>query len=238
MMKSKGIILAGGRGKRMGKLTDEIPKPMIEVCGKPILWWIISEARKEGIDSFVVLTGYLGEKIEDYFGRGSELEVSLDYKTPNLKENSIESEIIGLKPTLDSVFYCFNGDSLVDKLFFQNLDSKISYGQAVFTAEDNVSGTWKRVMIDPKTNLIVGFSPEPPNPVLSYTCAMRLSFLDYLEKGIETDGNERSFAYAMRNIQRDGRRAYALRSDHYLNINCPDDLKKAELFIRKNIKQR
>jgi len=63
----KAIILAGGFGTRLGNRTDVIPKPMIEIGGKPILWHIMKIYSHYGINEFVICIGYKGEQIKEYF---------------------------------------------------------------------------------------------------------------------------------------------------------------------------
>lgn len=74
------VIQAGGKGTRMRELTkDMIPKPMLMMNGKPMLQWQIETCAKNGIRDFVIIIGYLGEKIREYFGDGAELGVSISY---------------------------------------------------------------------------------------------------------------------------------------------------------------
>ena len=76
----KAVIMAGGKGSRLLELTkDEIPKPMTLINGKPILRWQIECLRRNGITDICIVTGHLGEKIENYFGNGSDLEVNIIY---------------------------------------------------------------------------------------------------------------------------------------------------------------
>ncbi len=73
------VIMAGGRGKRLKPLTDKTPKPMITVNGRPMLEWIIKRFVDQGFTEFVISIGYLGEKIEDYFGDGLRLGCHISY---------------------------------------------------------------------------------------------------------------------------------------------------------------
>ncbi|NMA65038.1 MAG: NTP transferase domain-containing protein [Clostridiaceae bacterium] len=83
----KVLILCGGRGLRMNELTEDIPKPLAQVCGKPMLWHIMKIYKYYGFDDFILLLGYKGEKIKEYF---------MDYKwkqhsfTLNTKSNDIK----------------------------------------------------------------------------------------------------------------------------------------------------
>ena len=63
----KAVILAGGFGTRISEESDRIPKPLIEIGGKPILWHIMKIYLAHKIDDFVICLGYKGEKIKEYF---------------------------------------------------------------------------------------------------------------------------------------------------------------------------
>jgi glucose-1-phosphate cytidylyltransferase len=62
----KTIILAGGLGTRISEETDNKPKPMVQIAGKPILWHIMSIFARQGFNEFVIATGYKGEVISDW----------------------------------------------------------------------------------------------------------------------------------------------------------------------------
>jgi glucose-1-phosphate cytidylyltransferase len=77
----KVVILAGGMGTRLAEKTDVVPKPMVEIGGKPILWHIMQSYARYGFDDFVVALGYKGEVIKqfflDYHRLGSDLHIDL-----------------------------------------------------------------------------------------------------------------------------------------------------------------
>ena len=79
MTVSQAVILCGGRGERLRPLTDEMPKPMVLVNGRPFLQYLLEQLAENGINRFVLLTGYLGEKIVEYFGDGSSWGWSISY---------------------------------------------------------------------------------------------------------------------------------------------------------------
>lgn len=63
----KTLILAGGYGSRLGNITENIPKPMVAIGGKPILWHIMKIYSYYGFNDFIILLGYKGVKIKEYF---------------------------------------------------------------------------------------------------------------------------------------------------------------------------
>ena len=63
----KAIILAGGLGSRLGNLTESIPKPMVKIDNKPIIYHIMTSFSKYGINDFIIALGYKSEVIKDYF---------------------------------------------------------------------------------------------------------------------------------------------------------------------------
>lgn len=78
------VIQAGGLGSRMRGLTqDVVPKPMLAMNGKPMLLWQIEKLEKYGIRDFVIVIGYLGGKIREYFGNGERFGVSIHYIEEN-----------------------------------------------------------------------------------------------------------------------------------------------------------
>lgn len=74
------VIQAGGKGTRLSSVTGDIlPKPMVDVWGKPLLQWQIESLHREGISRFIIIVGHLGDVIKNYFGDGKWLNVSIDY---------------------------------------------------------------------------------------------------------------------------------------------------------------
>ncbi len=73
------VLLAGGLGKRLQPLTDNIPKPLLKLGGRPILETIIRQLRDHGITQFYVSLNHMGDQIKSYFGNGAKLNVSIKY---------------------------------------------------------------------------------------------------------------------------------------------------------------
>src|SRR5947209_16972890 len=74
------VILAGGLGTRLGDLTRQVPKPMVPVAGRPYLEHQLRELARQEWTDVVLLTGYLGEQVEEYFGDGRRWRLNLRYR--------------------------------------------------------------------------------------------------------------------------------------------------------------
>lgn len=111
----KAVILAGGQGKRLRPLTNDTPKPLVEVAGKPIIVHQIEWLKKYGVKEFIVTVGYLKEKFIEYLGSGRKYGVHISYV--------VEEEPLGtgggLKNAVslldkEEMFYVVNGDVITD----------------------------------------------------------------------------------------------------------------------------
>lgn len=111
----KAVILAGGFGKRLRPLTDQMPKPMIEVMGLPIIEWQVKWLSGFGIREFVICVGYMKEHIINHIGSGNRLGVRVGY--------AVEEEPLGTGGALknaegllsgQSEFFMVNGDILTN----------------------------------------------------------------------------------------------------------------------------
>lgn len=154
------VIMAGGRGTRLGEHTQDCPKPLLPIGGKPMLEHIIERAKAEGFDQFVLAIHYLGHMIEDYFGDGSKLQTNIEY----LRENTPlgTAGALGLLQTRPTEpFLVTNGDVLTDIRYAELLDFHIRHGAAATMAVrlhewQHPFGVVKTSGVD-----IVGFEEKP-----------------------------------------------------------------------------
>lgn len=107
------LIMAGGKGTRLRPHTENCPKPMLEVGGKPMLQHIIEKAASEGFSNFTISINYLGHMIEEFFGDGSRFGVQISYLREKQPLGTAGS--LGLiECTMDSSLIVTNGDVLTD----------------------------------------------------------------------------------------------------------------------------
>lgn len=120
------VIMAGGFGQRMRPHTENCPKPMLKVAGKPILQHIIERARGEGFLHFVLAIQYLGHMIEDYFGNGERFQVRIDYiREP--RPLGTAGALGLLKPEPSVPFIVTNGDVMSDVRYGELLDFHVRH---------------------------------------------------------------------------------------------------------------
>ena len=109
----KALIVAGGKGERLKPLTDDMPKPMVKINGKPILEYLIELLRKNDVKDILITLCHLPDFIKDYFGDGKRFGVNIKY--------FIENEPLGTVGALkknsnffDSAFIVMYGDNLTN----------------------------------------------------------------------------------------------------------------------------
>ena len=118
----QALILAGGLGTRLRDVVNDRPKAMALVNGKPFLEYQIRFLKNNGIDDMVLSTGYMSEKIEEYFGRGKNHGVSIRY----VKEEELlgtGGAIKNAQGILHSQFFVLNGDSI----FLVDINSMLKF---------------------------------------------------------------------------------------------------------------
>jgi NDP-sugar pyrophosphorylase family protein len=118
------VIMAGGSGKRLLPHTENCPKPLLPVAGKPMLEHIIERSKLEGFNHFVIAIHYLGDMIEAHFGDGEQLGVQIEY----LREKSplgTAGALALLNPLPDVPFVVTNGDVITDIRYGELLDFHI-----------------------------------------------------------------------------------------------------------------
>src|SRR5213079_3203998 len=84
----KAVLLAAGRGTRMRELTADLPKPMIEVHGKPVLQHIIEGLRDAEIPEVLIIVGYHADAVQRFFDNGSRHNIAIQYATQTRQDGT------------------------------------------------------------------------------------------------------------------------------------------------------
>ena len=110
------LILAGGKGERLRPLTDTVPKPMIALCGRPILWHQVRWLREAGVTDVVFLVGHLADAVAEYFGDGSDYGIRAHYSREDVplgRGGALRRGLAFLTKT-DEPVIATNGDVITD----------------------------------------------------------------------------------------------------------------------------
>ena len=127
----KAVILAAGKGTRMGELTSELPKPMLKVHGKPILEHIIEGLVAAGADGICIITGWKAEVIESYFGDGSRWGTTIGYVRQEVQDGTGKAPELAKEFVGDDYFILTYGDILVPRETYQAMVAR--FGEAAFS---------------------------------------------------------------------------------------------------------
>ncbi len=152
---NKVVIMVGGLGSRLGKITEKTPKPMLLVKGKPILEYIINSFKNQGFTNFILCVNYKKEIIESYFKNGENLGVSITYVQEKKRMGTAGALSLIDPSLLKTPFFVVNGDviSTVDYDlildFFKNNDATA----VMCVKEVNETNPYAEVEFDKDNNL-------------------------------------------------------------------------------------
>lgn len=109
----KTVIMAGGRGTRISSVASDIPKPMIKICGKPVLEHEIECLRNQGFTDIIITVSHLGSVIMDHFGDGRDFGVNIEYYVEETPLGNAGA-LFKLRNKLTEDFLLLNADSIFD----------------------------------------------------------------------------------------------------------------------------
>jgi len=154
------VILAGGLGTRLRPVTEETPKSLIEIQGKPFLEYQLEFLKEGGVGDIILCIGYLGQKIEKYFGDGRRFGVNLRYSYEKEQLLGTAGALKNAEWLLDDMFFTMYGDSYL----FLDFADVLSYFQslkklALMTVYQN-QDKYERSNTVVKGNLVKNYSKK------------------------------------------------------------------------------
>lgn len=230
----QAVILAGGLGTRLLPITETVPKPMVPVAGEPYLAHQLRILARQGIRDIVLLTGYLGEQIEEYFGHGSSLGLEIRY--------SQEKEPLGTAGALRNAasllsqdFLLIYGDSWLPIHYpdvLAKLRAAASVG-AIVLYDNSIEDTSVRNNIAADENLVVTvYEKNSPRNDLKYVDAGVLAFhrsvLDFIPASQKRVSLEEEVFPRL--IERRQMAGYVT-TQRFYDIGTPERLRQIEAFI-------
>jgi len=229
----KAVVLAAGRGTRMRELTNDLPKPMIEVRGKPVLQHIVEGLRDAGVRRFLIIVGYHAETVRDFFGDGRRHKVSIDYLTQTVQDGT--GRVVNLARNFagDSPFILSYGDILISPVNYKRLVDLPDDCEAILTVtrgEDVSKGG--AVFVNEQMELVdLREKPKPGEPTSPWynagLYAFRPSIFDFIAQLTPSPRGEYELTDAIRDLGHSGKKVQALElTGEWADIRDPEILAK------------
>jgi D-glycero-D-manno-heptose 1,7-bisphosphate phosphatase len=214
-------ILCGGFGTRLGALTRDLPKPMIEIGGRPYLERVIESFSERGLRDFVLLTGYKADVIEEHFGDGARFGVRIAY--------SRETEPLGTGGALREA-RALLGDRFI--LTFGDVLRRFDYDRFVQQYIGNCLAVYPRVTIgnaDVAEGFLVRFDKHAPElPYLDAGFAVMLaSTIDILPPTGPCSFEEIVYA----NLAEHGQLEAEIVNHDFYDIGTPGELERTRAML-------
>lgn len=156
----KVVILCGGKGTRLKELTEDMPKPLIEIGGKPILWHIMKIYSHYGFNDFILCLGYKGKLIEDYFKNNNSENWNIEFVDTG-EESNKGQRIKGIEQYIkEENFFVAYGDDVADVNIREILNFHIKNNKMVTLTAVNPSSQFGIMEIS-SNNEIIEFKEKP-----------------------------------------------------------------------------
>jgi dTDP-glucose pyrophosphorylase len=227
----KAVVLAAGRGTRMREMTADLPKPMLEVRGKPVLQYIVEGLRDAGVRKFLIVVGYRAEVVQNFFGDGWRFKIELEYATQVKQDGTgrvvdLAREFVGASP-----FILAYGDILIDPANYKrivDLSDNVEAIVSVTRGEDVSKGG--AVFVNERMELIDLREKPKPGELTSpwYNAglyAFRPSIFEFTAKLKPSPRGEYELTDAIRELAQSGRKVGALElSGGWADVRDPEIL--------------
>ncbi|HEX7518129.1 MAG TPA: sugar phosphate nucleotidyltransferase [Chthoniobacterales bacterium] len=231
MKVDKAVLLAAGRGTRMCELTDELPKPMLQVRGKPVLQHIIEGLRDASLTDILIVVGWHAEVVSNFFGDGSKLGARLQYATQIVQDGTgkvveLAREFVGSDP-----FVLSYGDILIAPENYPRICAALAGAEAVVSVKRNEDVTQGgAVFVNENFELIdLREKPKPGEPASPWynagIYAFRSSIFDYIAKLERSPRGEFELTDAIRNLALAGNKVQAFElAGNWADVRDPEIL--------------
>jgi UDP-N-acetylglucosamine diphosphorylase / glucose-1-phosphate thymidylyltransferase / UDP-N-acetylgalactosamine diphosphorylase / glucosamine-1-phosphate N-acetyltransferase / galactosamine-1-phosphate N-acetyltransferase len=227
----KAVILAAGRGTRMRELTEELPKPMIKVRGKPVLQHIVEGLRDAGISQLLLVVGYRADTVREFFSDGSRYNLAIEYAIQTVQDGTgrvvnLARDFAGSRP-----FILGYGDILVDPANYARLLALPRDVEAILTVtrgEDVSKGG--AVFVNDQMELVdLREKPKAGEPTSPWynagLYAFRQSIFDFAARLKPSPRGEYELTDAIRDLARSSKKVKALElTGKWVDVRDPEIL--------------
>ena len=243
----KALIIAAGRGSRLNNLTKDIPKALIPLLGLPLIERVILTTREAGINEYVIVVGYLGEKIKVFLGNGDRFRVKINYIENEEWQKSNGLSVLKAKELLNEKFFLLMSDHIFDDRILKglvNYDMKVAVVLAVDKREPLPDDT--KVLEENGKIIDIGKDIGESNCIDTgiFLCSPKI--FSYIEDAVKKSKNELSDGIARAAQHEDAEVFDITQIDPYIpslrkrvkafwmDIDTKEDLEKAEKLLIEN----
>jgi dTDP-glucose pyrophosphorylase len=200
----------------MRELTEALPKPMLQVRGKPILQHILEGSRAAGPTNFLIVVGWRADVVKEFFGDGSNLGVRIEYATQTVQDGTGKVVLLAREFAGNDSFLLSYGDILIAPENYPRVCAALDEAEAVVSVKrsDDVS-QGGAVFVNEKFELIdLREKPTPGEPTSPWynagVYAFRSSIFEYIAKLERSPRGEYELTDAIRNLALAGKKVQAL----------------------------
>jgi dTDP-glucose pyrophosphorylase len=229
----RAVVLAAGRGTRMRELTANVPKPMIEVRGKPVLQHIVEGLRDAGVRRFLIIVGYYAEAVRDFFGDGRRYNVAIEYVTQTVQDGTGRVVNLARNFAAESSFILSYGDILISPENYKRVVELTNDIEAIITitgGEDVSKGG--AVFVNEQMDLVdLREKPKPGEPISPWynagLYAFRPTIFEFIAKLKPSPRGEYELTDAIRDLAHSGKKVKALElTGEWADVRDPEILAK------------
>jgi len=237
----KAFVLAAGEGTRMRPLTANIPKPLLPVAGKPFLLHALEALKANGIKEAMVLTGWQGARIEEYFGDGSNIGMKLEYEEQERRLGTAHAVSLA-RDHVDGDFLCLNGDVVVSPKAVKGMLQEWKRSKTVVVGLAKVKDPESFGVVVVEDGKVRGIEEKPKWPKTNLVNAGIYVFppevFDYIDRTTKSKRGEYEITDTLTMMMKDMEiSAHELEGD-WIDVGRPWDLLKANEILLKEHKGR
>jgi len=227
----RAVVLAAGRGTRMRELTNDVPKPMIGVRGKPVLEHIVEGLRDAGVRRLLIIVGYHAEAVRDFFGDGRRHNVAMEYVMQTVQDGT--GRVVNLARSFvgDSPFILSYGDILISPVNYKRIVDFQNDVEAIITVtggEDVSKGG--AVFVNEQMELVdLREKTKPSEPTSPWynagLYAFRPGIFEFIAKLKPSPRGEYELTDAIRDLAHSGRKVKTLElTGEWADVRDPEIL--------------